>query len=135
MTGQTPDSTAIAYDYPGYYLYPSHPERQPSLGAPAKPARLIVHHPAMCKDRPACVIHDPSEHHMRTMPLLLRADKQGLAERVCPCGTSHPDPDDAEFWRDSDMAFMTIHHCCGKQCCVPPDRRPVALDTKTSQES
>lgn len=45
-----------------------------------------------------CVIHNPSDHHMRTWPLVWRNDRK-LFERTCPHGVGHPDPDQFEFWK------------------------------------
>src|ERR1044072_6161338 len=40
-----------------------------------------------------CVIHNPTDHHIRSWTLLWRNDR-GLFERLCPThGTGHPDPD------------------------------------------
>jgi hypothetical protein len=39
-----------------------------------------------------CVIHNPSNHHMRHMPQKWNADR-GFIERVCEHETGHPDPD------------------------------------------
>ena len=39
-----------------------------------------------------CVIHNPSDHHMRDWPTHFRDDRH-LMERMCPHGVGHPDPD------------------------------------------
>lgn len=72
-----------------------------------------VHPLQACAGR-ACVIHRPSGHHMADWPLLWR-DVRGLFERVCPCGTGHPDPDQVPFWREIGAEWMGVHGCCG--CC------------------
>ena len=54
-----------------------------------------------------CIIHNPSDHHMRDWQLIWR-NHRGF-ERICPCGVGHPDPDDSIH--DGD------HGCCG--CCSP----------------
>lgn len=64
-----------------------------------------VHDPIGCEGRP-CVIHHPSDHHMRSWPLHWRDDRY-LMERICEHGVGHPDPDD----RNTDG----IHGCDG--CC------------------
>src|SRR3954470_22438672 len=72
-----------------------------------------------CQGRP-CVIHAPTDHSMREMPLIWRWDR-GIFERKCPHGIGHPDPDQEAYWReqggqarvDSEM----VHGCCG-QCCL-----------------
>lgn len=80
-----------------------------------------VHPREVCQadgSRP-CVLHNPSDHHMRDWPTLWRADR-GLMERLCPDhGTGHPDPDHMWFVRHSrgpEAAYWeSIHGCCG--CC------------------
>src|ERR1035437_3597591 len=42
-----------------------------------------------------CVLHNPSNHKMRTWPMVLRSS--GLIERKCPHGIGHPDPDSAAY--------------------------------------
>lgn len=58
---------------------------------------------------PYCVIHNPSNHHMRDWPTNWRDDK-GHMERICPHGIGHPDPDDP---------FADPVHGCDS-CCAPP---------------
>lgn len=69
--------------------------------------RLRVHDLASCTG-PACVVHRPSKHHMRSWPTVWRSDRF-LMERICKHGVGHPDPDDASIVR--------THGCCG--CCAP----------------
>jgi hypothetical protein len=76
-----------------------------------------VHDPARCKGRP-CVIHNPSNHHMRSWPLNWRGDT-GVMERICPHGVGHPDPDDAAYNMSIGRDYMTVHGCDG--CCSPPE--------------
>lgn len=64
----------------------------------------------------ACVIHNPSDHHMLTWPLSFRSDKSWLAERTCAHGIGHPDPDSAAYLTRRGDAFMGVHGCDG--CCV-----------------
>lgn len=105
-------------------------------------------HPAdNCAGEP-CVIHNPTNHHMRSWRLIWRNDRK-LFERQCPHGVGHPDPDQFAFWdkmsaaRDieiakwmsqqdpADLAMMSawdkpsnnwqsmgVHGCDG--CCVGP---------------
>lgn len=54
---------------------------------------------------PPCVIHSPSDHHMRDWPLYWRNDASKF-ERICPHGIGHPDPDDLG---------PGVHGCDG--CC------------------
>jgi hypothetical protein len=76
-----------------------------------------VHHPSACAFPLRCVIHHPSYHHMRDMPLNWRADR-GLMERICQHGVGHPDPDQAYFNEQTDRAYENVHGCDG--CCAEP---------------
>lgn len=67
-----------------------------------------VHLSEKCEGRP-CVVHNPSDHHMRTGELIWRDDK-GCFERRCPHGIGHPDPDDIG---------PCVHHGCDGCCGVP----------------
>lgn len=79
---------------------------------------VSVHSPQLCgTDRP-CVIHRPSEHHMRGWPLNWRWDR-GIFERICEHGIGHPDPDDAAY-RHSVGDHDTVHGCDG--CCAAAHR-------------
>lgn len=73
-----------------------------------------VHDPARCEGR-GCVIHHPSDHHMRSWPTHWRADRY-LMERMCLHGVGHPDPDDVAY-QDSVMPERAagVHGCDG--CC------------------
>lgn len=71
-----------------------------------------------CAGRP-CIIHNPSDHHMRDWPVVWRSDKR-MAERVCPHGVGHPDPDDLYYQvhvRGDKSA--AVHGCDG--CCAPEE--------------
>jgi hypothetical protein len=50
-----------------------------------------VHSEERCAGE-VCVMHNPSDHHMRDWPYNWRDDR-GLMERICPHGVGHPDPD------------------------------------------
>ena len=67
--------------------------------------------------RYGCVIHSPTEHHMRSWPLNWRDDRKFM-ERICPCGVGHPDPDQMSFIRRTKGkdTMEGVHGCCG--CCV-----------------
>lgn len=66
--------------------------------------------------RTACVMHNPSRHHMRHWTLHWRNDR-GIFERLCPeHGTGHPDPDQFAYWRSIDQEWQIVHGCCG--CCA-----------------
>lgn len=72
-----------------------------------------IHPESRCAGKP-CVIHNPTDHHMRSWPLHWRDDRK-LFERICPCGVGHPDPDQYDYWRESGQEHQGIHGCCG--CC------------------
>lgn len=58
-----------------------------------------VHDVALCSGRP-CVVHNPTDHHMRGFRLLWRNDR-AIFERICPHGIGHPDPDQYAYWLDT----------------------------------
>jgi hypothetical protein len=64
-----------------------------------------------------CVIHNPSNHHMRSWPLVWRGDK-GVFERTCRHGVGHPDIDDAAYLKRAGKDYMTTHGCCADCCCA-----------------
>lgn len=70
-----------------------------------------VHDEHNCVGR-RCVIHNPSDHHMRDWHLHWRQDR-GLFERICPCGIGHPDPDQFDYWRLTGQRGQSVHGCCG----------------------
>lgn len=74
-----------------------------------------VHSPNKCAGHP-CVIHNPTMHHMRSWPLHWRSDR-GIFERICVHGVGHPDPDQAQYWRETNQECQGVHGCDG--CCVP----------------
>lgn len=87
---------------------------EPTLGIQVGPTFLEnVHSSAVCEGR-ACVLHNPSDHHMRDWPLNWRGDK-GQMERTCPHGTGHPDPDDLAWHASQGRDWLGIHGCDG--CC------------------
>jgi len=91
---------------------------EPTLGFQVGPTVLHhVHPPQSCAGRP-CVVHSPSEHHMRDWPLNWRGDRR-IMERICPHGIGHPDPDDTRY-RVSAGRGGSVHGCDG--CCVEGDR-------------
>jgi hypothetical protein len=77
-----------------------------------------VHSRLKCAGRP-CVVHNPSDHHMRDLPLHWRDDRR-MFERICRHGIGHPDPDALAF----QLSLPTgddgwgVHGCCGI-CCTP----------------
>lgn len=64
-----------------------------------------------------CVLHKPSDHHMRAWPTVWRDDR-ALMERTCPHGTGHPDPDDLAFHVRRGNDWQGVHGCDG--CCRKP---------------
>lgn len=74
-----------------------------------------VHAPDKCRGR-ACVIHAPTEHHMSTWTLHYREDR-AIFERLCRHGIGHPDPDQFEFWEETNQEWQAVHGCDG--CCSP----------------
>lgn len=72
-----------------------------------------VHPRRVCAGGP-CVLHSPSDHHMRTWRTHFRADRH-LMERICPHGVGHPDPDDLAWHRSEGRDWQGVHGCDG--CC------------------
>lgn len=75
---------------------------------------LINVHPMDNCAGSACVVHNPTDHHMRRFRLLWRGDRK-IFERICPHGIGHPDPDQFDFWRKADRLYEGVHGCDG--CC------------------
>lgn len=89
---------------------------EPLTGAQVGGGVLVnVHSPALCAGR-HCVMHNPSDHHMRQWPTNWRADR-GLMERVCTHGIGHPDPDALAYCVSIGQAWQARHGCDG--CCAP----------------
>lgn len=78
---------------------------EPVFGMQVGPGVINAHPPSKCAGD-NCVIHNPSDHHMRSWPTNWRSDRQ-MMERTCPHGVGHPDPD--------DINPDTSHGCDG--CC------------------
>jgi hypothetical protein len=75
----------------------------------------ITTHPLWRCSGTYCVVHNPSDHHMRDWPTNIRGDRRFLVERICYHGVGHPDPDSlSHFIRMGDDS-MGIHGCDG--CC------------------
>ena len=75
---------------------------------------LFVHGPYKCKGE-FCVIHKPSNHHMREWKTHWRDDR-GIMERLCEHGIGHPDPD--------EINDPTGIHGCDKCCAIKKDVAP-----------
>jgi hypothetical protein len=84
-----------------------------SIGAQVGAGLLVNVHPeSACAGR-HCVVHNPSNHHMRGWRLNWR-DDVGVMERLCPHGIGHPDPDDLAYRRQVGRGNR-VHGCDG--CC------------------
>lgn len=59
-----------------------------------------------------CVIHSPTNHHMRSWSLIWRDDR-GIFERIDPLGCGHPDPDQFDYWRETNQEWQIVHGCTG----------------------
>lgn len=99
---------------------------EPTLGAQLPGPHVLRTHPETRCAGEWCVVHNPSDHHMRSWPLNWRGDR-GLIERICPAhGVGHPDPDHLAFTEQIRGAraaeVESVHGCCG--CCAPPKSRP-----------
>jgi hypothetical protein len=75
-----------------------------------------VHPPEVCAGE-HCVLHNPSDHHMRDWPTLWRGDRR-LMERTCAHGVGHPDPDDLAVHVRNGRDWQGVHGCDG--CCSAP---------------
>lgn len=94
-------------------------ERQPKESSP----KIRTHEPDKCSGS-FCVIHNPSDHHMRDWPKNFRFDRYlVLVERICPHGVGHPDPDSLAYIEstlpEGRRGYEGIHGCDG--CCHLPD--------------
>lgn len=76
----------------------------------------VVHKADVCAGQ-ACAIHNPSDHAMKDMRMVLREDpfKYAMPERVCPHGIGHPDPDSVAWYAQRGTHGMGLHGCDG--CC------------------
>lgn len=75
-----------------------------------------IHPQEKCAGRP-CVIHHPTDHHMRGWRLHWRDDR-GIFERICDHGIGHPDPDQFDYWESTGQDWQGVHGC--DFCCVSP---------------
>lgn len=93
--------------------------------------RRFLHHPASVCAGEHCAIHDPSDHHMRAWPLVYRADRSPLIERLCSHGVGHPDPDSLDYLADidpTDRGAWGVHGCDG--CCAAPEGLPAPTERR-----
>lgn len=85
---------------------------------PLNGINVPTHDPDRCVGT-FCVIHNPSDHHMKNWPITLRLDRIGaLAERRCEHGVGHPDPDSLAFIDTliGEENSEGVHGCDG--CCL-----------------
>jgi len=76
-----------------------------------------VHPDTACAGR-ACIVHNPTGHHMQDWRLWWRFDRH-IFERICPHGIGHPDPDQEPHWRETGQPLQAVHGCDG--CCSKND--------------
>jgi hypothetical protein len=111
------DHLALTEAEPGVFYVEGYAE--PVFGIQMPGGRFLrTHKPDKCKG-PTCVIHNPSDHHMREWPLNWRGDR-GLMERICEHGVGHPDPDDIAFKVSLGLNSEDVHGCDG--CCASPNK-------------
>lgn len=105
------------WDY-GYYPAVSrwiHYSDTSTLDGAATYRLSNVHSHRQCVGQ-VCMIHHPTDHHMRDWPLHWRSDRN-IWERICPDhGTGHPDPDQIPYWEELEQPWQAVHGCCG--CCL-----------------
>jgi hypothetical protein len=92
-----------------------------------------VHSLDQCDGR-ACVIHNPSDHHMRDWSTNFREDKHFM-ERLCEHGVGHPDPDDLAWRSVSDQRSLARHECCRERCCSPLTAHDIAYERAQASEA
>jgi hypothetical protein len=87
--------------------------------SPLADGRVLCHHPATVCSGEHCVLHNPSDHPMKSWPKVWRGDL-GLMERLCSHGVGHPDPDALAHLARVGVGVDQpgVHGCDG--CCRPP---------------
>lgn len=94
----------------------SHPELAPLefYGVQVWPRGIRVHPESACTGE-RCCFHNPSDHPMRSWPMVVR--ETALVERMCAHGVGHPDPDSLAFFvrklGDDNGGTFGIHGCDG----------------------
>lgn len=74
--------------------------------------RIRIHTKNSCSPG-FCAWHNPSDHHMKDWPKIIRMDRQDqLTERICEHGVGHPDPDTLAYLNND---WSGAHGCDG--CC------------------
>ena len=95
--------------------FPVDDVAEPLFGLMLGPRLVSVHGQEECAGR-FCVVHNPSDNHMREWPLVWRADKRTM-ERRCPHGVGHPDVDDLAWHVSQGREWVGVHGCCASHCC------------------
>jgi hypothetical protein len=81
---------------------------------------IYAHGADKCAPFP-CVVHGPSDHHMREWPTVFHGDR-GRTDRICPRhGEFHPDPDDVAML--ARRGLLIVDHACECRCCVEDSGR------------
>jgi hypothetical protein len=80
------------------------------------------HHNTVCHGQ-FCVIHNPSDHHLRHWPMIMR--ETTLIERHCQHGVGHPDPDSYRalnriHYGQEDYEYGFGYHGCDGCCKRQP---------------
>lgn len=98
--------------------------------------RLRLHSRAKCSGRRSpCVIHSPSDHHMKDWMMCFRFDIEvPLVERICQHGVGHPDPDSLRYFLErGDYEHLSVHGCDG--CCAAPEPAELPPEEETGSTS
>lgn len=79
--------------------------------------QIKYHDPSVCVGQ-RCCLHNPSDHHMKEWPLVLKMG--GHMERTCSHGIGHPDPDSLWYFEVvmgemDEVEWRGVHGCDG--CC------------------
>lgn len=97
-----------------YDLWSFEHMAEPVVGRQLDGGAVLRTHPAAQCSGEHCVMHNPSDHHMRDWPLNWRGDR-GIMERLCPHGIGHPDPDSLAHLERVGTPDDGTHGCDG--CC------------------
>ncbi len=102
----------IAAERQAWGLPPLQETMPPLLLLDNEQILVNVHPPERCAGR-TCVVHNPTDHHMRPWPVAWRDDNR--FDRFCPHGIGHPDPDQFVHWEQMGLMGRAEHDCDG--CC------------------
>lgn len=109
--GKSPDAVIMDEIFDWEVMEPSYETHQ------MDGVNVLTHIRARCQGR-NCVIHNPSDHHMRDWPKRFHQPSQQTS-RVCEHGFGHPDPDDVAYWREIEKRRISTSHDCDG-CCTAP---------------